>query len=229
MGISNNNRINIIIAIIFLLGLSVLVKLYNLQISRYDWYIVRALSQHQVSGILEPERGRIFVQESQKGNDENFYPIASNKDFALIYAIPEEIRNANSIAENLFEIFRKEKIEKEVDELMEKIDDERLQNELAFISRENLGEEEKKKREKEERKAFLKDEGVPEDNYEESVIREFTELNAAEFCFKAFDVFKKSQGMASFPSPFDDPEIMKRLRDKRAEINLILKKSQSKV
>ncbi len=153
MGISNNNRINIIIAIIFLLGLSVLVKLYNLQISRYDWYIVRALSQHQVSGILEPERGRIFVQESQKGNDENFYPIASNKDFALIYAIPEEIRNANSIAENLFEIFRKEKIEKEVDELMEKIDDERLQNELAFISRENLGEEEKKKREEEAARA----------------------------------------------------------------------------
>jgi cell division protein FtsI/penicillin-binding protein 2 len=149
IGIYNNNRINIIIAIIFLLGLNVLVKLYNLQVRQYDWYMARALSQHQVSGILEPERGRIFIQENREGKDENLYPIATNKEFALIYAIPKEIKNANNIAENLFEIFQMEKIEKEVDELMKKIDDERLQNELAFISRENLGEDEKKKKEEE--------------------------------------------------------------------------------
>ncbi len=84
----------------------------------------------------------------------------------------------------------------------------------------------KEKKEKEEKKKKLMEEGIQEDNYEESVFRELTELNAAEFCFKTFDVFKKSQGMASFPSPFDNPEAVKRLRDKKAEIALLLKKSK---
>lgn len=83
----------------------------------------------------------------------------------------------------------------------------------------------KEKKEKEERKKKLKEEGVADDNYEESVVREFTELNAAEFCFKTFDVFKKSQGMASFPSPFDEPEFIQRLREKKAEARLLLKKA----
>lgn len=149
MGVYNNNRINLVIAIIFLLGLGLIIKLYNLQIREYDLYKDRADSQHQVFSILEPERGRIFIQDGRENKNENFYPIATNKDFALVYAVPKDVKDATGAAEKLYEIFKKEKTEKEVDELMKKIDEDRLKGELAFLAKENLPDEEKKKKEEE--------------------------------------------------------------------------------
>ena len=81
--------------------------------------------------------------------------------------------------------------------------------------------------EKEKEKAHVKtlvEEGVRGDSYEEGVVRNFTEIQSAEWAFKVYDIFKKSQGMASFPSPFEDPEIYKQFRRKRAEIAARLKK-----
>ncbi len=83
---------------------------------------------------------------------------------------------------------------------------------------------EKEKKEKEERKNKLLKEGIEEDNYEEGIVREYAEIQAAEFSFKTYDIFKKSQGMASFASPFDDPEKIKRFRAKRAEIKALMQK-----
>ncbi|MFC1685995.1 hypothetical protein ACFLZZ_03160 [Nanoarchaeota archaeon] len=90
-------------------------------------------------------------------------------------------------------------------------------------TRENILKERKTKEKEEKVNAKAREEtiikeGVKEDNYEEGVVREFGEINAAEFTFKTYDIFKKSQGMASFVSPFDDPDLYKRFRAKRAEI-----------
>jgi len=82
----------------------------------------------------------------------------------------------------------------------------------------------KEKKEIEDKKKKLAEEGIREDNYEESVVRKFAEINAAEFAFKAYDIFKKSQRMASFPSPFDEPDMYKTFRQKRAEIANLLRK-----
>ncbi len=95
-----NGRINIIIAIIFLLGGSILYRLYDLQVEKYDLYITLASGQHQVFSELEPERGKIFISDYKEGlGKEELYPFASNKDFALVYAIPKEIRGAEEVAE----------------------------------------------------------------------------------------------------------------------------------
>ena len=93
----------------------------------------------------------------------------------------------------------------------------------AEKDKEEKEKKDKDKKDKEEKKNKLKEEGVSDDSYEEAIVRDYTELSAAEFAFKTFDVFKKSQGMASFPSPFDAPEIVKRFREKRSEISLMLK------
>jgi hypothetical protein len=80
---------------------------------------------------------------------------------------------------------------------------------------------EKEAEEKEEKKEHLKElweQGIPEDNEHEVVVRDLTELEAAKACFAAFDTFKKSQGLASFPSPFDDPDAYKRVRQRIAEV-----------
>ncbi|MEM2956456.1 MAG: hypothetical protein QW041_02710 [Candidatus Pacearchaeota archaeon] len=78
-------------------------------------------------------------------------------------------------------------------------------------------------KEEEEKGKMLKEKGIPPDSYEESIVRELTELESASICFKIYDVFKKSRGMASFPNPFDEPDVLERLRLKRAEVQAILK------
>lgn len=88
-------------------------------------------------------------------------------------------------------------------------------------------EKEKKKKEEEHIKKLV-EEGIQEDNYEETVAREFTEIQAAEWAFRVYDIFKKSQGMASFPSPFEEPEVYKRFREKRAEIKALMAESVRK-
>ena len=65
--------------------------------------------------------------------------------------------------------------------------------------------------------------GVRPDTYEESVVRALAEVDAAGLCFKIYDVFKKSKGMAAFVSPFDEPDVMQRIRIKIAEVNSIRK------
>lgn len=146
---NNNNRINLIFAIIFLLGLSIFIKLYNLQITKFELFSEKANSQHQVFNILEQQRGRIFFQDNLVGENEKLYPAASNKEFALVYAIPKEIKDADAVSEKLYEFFKKEKVEKEVDELMKKEDEDRLRNELAYLKSMNLSEEEMKIKENE--------------------------------------------------------------------------------
>jgi hypothetical protein len=87
--------------------------------------------------------------------------------------------------------------------------------------------EEKEKKADEKGKA-LDETGVPPDSYEESMLRELAEADAGNACFKTFDVFKKSRGMASFVNPFDEPDVMSRLRLKRAEAESLRKVKEAK-
>jgi cell division protein FtsI/penicillin-binding protein 2 len=147
--INSNNRINLVIAVIFLLGAGILVRLYNLQVREYDLYAAKADGQHLAYSVLEPARGKIFVQDNESGNNEKLYPIANNKKFALVYAVPKDIKNPEEAAEKLYEIFKKAGVEKEVDELMKKDDEARLKEELLFLSNQNLPPEETKIKEDE--------------------------------------------------------------------------------
>lgn len=144
-----NNRINIVIAVIFLLGASVLWKLYDLQVREYDLYADKADGQYLSYSVLKPERGRIFVQDSGKGGDKKLYPLATNKNFALVYTVPKYVKNPEYTAEALYEVFKKEEIEKEAAKLMEEKDGERLKKELAYLSNKNFSPEEKKNKEAE--------------------------------------------------------------------------------
>ena len=81
--------------------------------------------------------------------------------------------------------------------------------------KEKTAEDEK---EKEEHLEKLMDEGISEDSHDEQVVREFTELESAKGCFNAFDIFKKSHGLASFLSPFDDVDAYKRVRQTISEV-----------
>lgn len=129
----NNSRINLIIAIIFLLAGIIVYKMIDLEILNYDLYYSLASDQHQIYNLLSPTRGRIFIQNDVKSADNQLYPIATNKNFALLFAVPKDIKAADKISEQLYIIFKKEKTEKEVEEMFKKEDADNLKAELKVL------------------------------------------------------------------------------------------------
>ena len=134
----SNNRINLIMAIVFLLGGLTIGKLYSLQIMSYDLYTALASDQHQIFSKLEPERGKIFIQDNPNNNSNNeLYPIATNKEFALVYAIPKNVKKPRELAEQLYKIFKQTETEKEVDELLDVLEENnKLNKEFRIVKRE---------------------------------------------------------------------------------------------
>lgn len=132
-----NNRIYLIMAFVFLLGFLMIYKLFNLQVADYDFYKALASGQHGISSILDPERGNIYIQDSAD-SDNKLYPMAANKEFALVYAIPKEVVNAEDLAEQLCLIFDHSQIEEEVDELLQELQEkgELLDEKFKLIKRE---------------------------------------------------------------------------------------------
>jgi len=143
----NNNRINLVIAIVFLLGASTLYQLFDLQIKKYDLYSALASNQHQISSELSPDRGKIFLSSQ----DDNLHLFATNKEFALVYAVPQDIIQAPNVAEKLYMVFDKSEVEEEVDELLEEEKEARLKKELDYIATLGLSEEDRMKKEAEAR------------------------------------------------------------------------------
>jgi len=115
---NKNNRLLILIAIIFLFAGALIYRLLTLQLFEHDFYVALAADQHLVQGDLKPKRGRIFIQDNDENNKKNLYPIATNKDFAFVYAVPKKIKDAKMVAEKLYEIFDRKYIEEEVEELL---------------------------------------------------------------------------------------------------------------
>jgi len=101
---NSNNRLRLVIAIIFLLAGSLIYKLFNVSIAQCDWYTALASSQHQIYSKLKPNRGQIYLKD-KVDNQEQFYPIATNKDFAFLYAVPKDIKDPAAMAESVYNYF----------------------------------------------------------------------------------------------------------------------------
>ena len=125
----NNSRINLVIAIIFLLAALIIYKLFDLQVLNYELYYNLAFNQHQIYNQLQPERGRIFIQDNDAVKKQ-IYPIATNKNFYLLFAAPKEVQEAEKISQQLYLTFKRQKTEEEVDELLKKEEENRLKAQL---------------------------------------------------------------------------------------------------
>lgn len=134
----NNNRVNIIIAIVFLFGGLILYELYDLQAAKYDLYTALASSQHQVYSQLEPARGKIYMPDKNG----QLYPYATNKEFASVFAVPKDIKNSQETAEKLYIILKEAKVKDEVEKLLADQAKEELKKELDFVASLGLGLEE---------------------------------------------------------------------------------------
>lgn len=114
-----NNRVKFVIAIIFLMAGAVLAKMFFLHVIKYGEYDALAAGQHNTSSILEPERGKIFIQDNVHGkSDDGLFPLATNKNYALVYAIPKDIENIDFISEKLYTTLDQASVEQEADKLI---------------------------------------------------------------------------------------------------------------
>ncbi len=116
-----------ITSLIFLFGilyLSLIFKIYNLQIEKGDIYYLKARSLIQLSGVFQIPRGAIYFTD--KNN--NFNKFAFNKDYPVIYAVPTETQMNKNVnyAEKLSPI-----LNISVEELEEKFN--KPKNEYALL------------------------------------------------------------------------------------------------
>lgn len=116
---NKSNRLNLILAIVFLSGSFIIYRLFDLQVMKNELYAALASGQHQVYSKLIPERGGIFMHDISPDGGKTEFPLAINKEFAHIYAVPRLIKNPEKTAEELYRIFDEKETEEEVEEMLD--------------------------------------------------------------------------------------------------------------
>ncbi len=90
------------------LAFALVAKLAQLQIFDHQAFEARASSQHGLVEEIQPERGRILVQDRADGR---LYPLATNREAWTIYAVPREMEEPEEVAHALSEILELEDVE----------------------------------------------------------------------------------------------------------------------
>jgi cell division protein FtsI/penicillin-binding protein 2 len=100
--------------LVIIFGVIVIVaRLFNLQVINRKTYTVLASDQHEIFQKLFPARGRIFVKEKDINGKEKNFPLATNKEYALVYAQPNLIEKPEEVAEKIYPILFREEIKQE--------------------------------------------------------------------------------------------------------------------
>ncbi|MBI2577347.1 MAG: hypothetical protein HYV77_00705, partial [Candidatus Wildermuthbacteria bacterium] len=99
-----------ILAILGILGATILGRLFFLQVVNHGFYLALAQGQRQMSSISTGERGSIFAQDKQG----NTYLLATNQKVPFLFISPPEIKDAETVAQTLYDILQipKEEITK---------------------------------------------------------------------------------------------------------------------
>ena len=91
------------IFLVILVGFVLIFRLFTLQVLKYDFYKGLAISQHQTHQILFPQRGEIFIKDRFYGKDPSsqLFPLAVNRKWSMVYAVPKNIENREEVIEIL--------------------------------------------------------------------------------------------------------------------------------
>jgi len=130
---SSPRRVALVATVVFLLALGLIGRLAYLQVIDHGHYSALAEGQHNTSYELLPDRGKIFIQENSLIENSGLYPIAVNKVFALVYAIPKDVVNPEESADKLYQFFQEERVKREVDLAIKQEREDRLKNELTLL------------------------------------------------------------------------------------------------
>ena len=80
---------------LFLAYFALIFNIYNLQLEKGNYFSARAETQDRLSGFLEPRRGDIYFIDK----DGVLIPVAMNKSYPVIFAVPKEISDPQETAQ----------------------------------------------------------------------------------------------------------------------------------
>jgi cell division protein FtsI/penicillin-binding protein 2 len=132
----SSNRLNLVLTVVFLLGLLLVGRLYVLQIKEGQDYTTKASRQQETYSELKSSRGQIFINNySESLNASEPSLIATNKNFATLYAVPQDIPTdrQEALAQKLYEVFEAAQVEKQVDDFLKAEDQKGLSEELKYV------------------------------------------------------------------------------------------------
>lgn len=117
---------------------AVLLRLFQVQIVKYEFYKALAQDQHEFFQKTLPKRGEIFIRDKYSNQP---YPLAVNKELNLIYAAPKNIENKKEVAAKLSSLLKME--ESEIVNIINKPDDpyEIIKNKVQDDAAENVKQE----------------------------------------------------------------------------------------
>lgn len=97
-------RIIVLIVGFFLFGLILIWRLFVLQILNQNLYEKLASEKQGFEKNLFPKRGIIYVKERNEAGQEVIFPLVTNKEYNLIYAVPKEINNTKEVIDKIVPI-----------------------------------------------------------------------------------------------------------------------------
>ncbi len=97
------SRLYLLLFFIFAVSFVLIFRLFSLQILQYDFYKELATNQHQIYQILFPKRGEIFIKDRFYGKDSSsqLVPLAINREWLMVYAVPKDIQDKESAVKAL--------------------------------------------------------------------------------------------------------------------------------
>ena len=101
---NTENRILILLIIFISLGLLIWGRFFYLSVIRYEYYLAKAKILSAASSSAAP-RGSIFLTDK----DAMPFAAALNKEFPLVYAVPDKIKEPEMLAEKLAPILELDK------------------------------------------------------------------------------------------------------------------------
>jgi len=119
LGIQEFDRLYILLIVLALMTLLIIVRLFTLQVFDYSFYSALASDQHEIQAILTADRGDVLVNDHAQPNQE--FAIATDKEYMQVYAVPKQITDPESTAEQLAQYVNKS--EEELLPILSKEDD----------------------------------------------------------------------------------------------------------
>jgi len=98
--INYQKRVSFVRFVFIIFFLVLVSRLFSLQIKNYSSFTKQAEVIHETTAVLAPDRGLIYCQD--KNN--NQVPLAINKKYYTLYAVPKEIHDSQKISQELSQL-----------------------------------------------------------------------------------------------------------------------------
>lgn len=93
------DRLTITVVLLFAFAAILILRLFTLQVLAHGFYNTLAAGQYEISERLLPTRGEILARDRFSGD--RLFPLATNQNLSLVYAVPKRIEKPEDAAKTL--------------------------------------------------------------------------------------------------------------------------------